>query len=271
LRYHPDDPADLRAEQDAQLLRLFDATRGTGHELLLEIIAAPYGPVAHDTVARVMAHVYALGIYPDWWKLEATDDPAAWAAIEAVIADADPWCRGVVVLGAESSPAHLARSFAAAAPRRIVKGFAVGRAIWHDVAQQWFTGMIDDETALVRLTANFAQMVATWRGAQPRAGAMRLTAAQALVRWLAAQDVLVPGAEGDARVPFFGGVWAIFGHGNVAALGRALAAADPARLPTYRAHSEQGMAHAAIGYARAHARRRAMACTTSIGPGQPTW
>jgi 3D-(3,5/4)-trihydroxycyclohexane-1,2-dione acylhydrolase (decyclizing) len=100
---------------------------------------------------------------------------------------------------------------------------------------------------------------------------MRLTAAQALVRWLAAQDVLVPGAEGDARVPFFAGVWAIFGHGNVAALGRALAAADPARLPTYRAHSEQGMAHAAIGYARAHARRRAMACTTSIGPGQPTW
>jgi 5-dehydro-2-deoxygluconokinase len=169
LRYHPDDPADLRAEQDAQLLRLFDATRGTGHELLLEIIAAPYGPVAHDTVARVMAHVYALGIYPDWWKLEATDDPAAWAAIEAVIADADPWCRGVVVLGAESSPAHLARSFAAAAPRRIVKGFAVGRAIWHDVAQQWFTGMIDDETALVRLTANFAQMVTTWREARSRA------------------------------------------------------------------------------------------------------
>lgn len=96
---------------------------------------------------------------------------------------------------------------------------------------------------------------------------MRLTAAQALVRWLAAQEVLVPGAEGHARVPFFGGVWAIFGHGNVAALGQALAAADPARLPTYRAHSEQGMAHAAIGYARAHARRRAMACTTSIGPG----
>lgn len=169
LRYHPDDPADLRAEQDAQLARLFDATRSTGHELLLEIIAAPYGPVHHDTVARVMAHVYALGIYPDWWKLEATDDPAAWSAIEAVIAQADPWCRGVVVLGAESSQAHLAASFAAAAPRRVVKGFAVGRAIWQDVAQEWFTGMIDDETALVRLTENFAAMVATWRRARAKA------------------------------------------------------------------------------------------------------
>ena len=45
----------------------------------------------------------------------------------------------------------------------------MGRAIWHDVAQEWFTGMIDDETALVRLTENFAAMVATWRQARAKA------------------------------------------------------------------------------------------------------
>jgi 3D-(3,5/4)-trihydroxycyclohexane-1,2-dione acylhydrolase (decyclizing) len=62
------------------------------------------------------------------------------------------------------------------------------------------------------------------------------------------------------------GVFAIFGHGNVAGLGEALYAAR-AHLPTLRAHNEQAMAHAAIAFAKAHRRRRFMACTTSIGPG----
>ncbi len=61
-------------------------------------------------------------------------------------------------------------------------------------------------------------------------------------------------------------MWAIFGHGNVAGIGEALAA-HRADLPTYRAHNEQAMALAAIGYAKAMHRRRMMACTTSIGPG----
>jgi 3D-(3,5/4)-trihydroxycyclohexane-1,2-dione acylhydrolase (decyclizing) len=91
---------------------------------------------------------------------------------------------------------------------------------------------------------------------------LRLTAAQAMVRYLAAQFVEVDGAE----VPYFAGVWAIFGHGNVAGIGAALHAARDV-LPTYRAHNEQAMAHAAIAFAKASKRRRAMACTTSIGPG----
>ena len=91
---------------------------------------------------------------------------------------------------------------------------------------------------------------------------IRLTMAQALVRYLAAQRALWQGSE----VPLFGGVWAIFGHGNVAGIGEALYR-HRAELPTYRAHNEQAMAHAAIAYAKAHFRRRMMACTTSIGPG----
>ncbi|HEY3179171.1 MAG TPA: 3D-(3,5/4)-trihydroxycyclohexane-1,2-dione acylhydrolase (decyclizing) [Casimicrobiaceae bacterium] len=89
---------------------------------------------------------------------------------------------------------------------------------------------------------------------------IRLTTAQALVHYLAALHV------GDASEPLFGGVFAIFGHGNVAGIGEALYAHREA-LPTYRAHNEQAMAHAAIAYAKAHMRRRMMACTTSIGPG----
>jgi 3D-(3,5/4)-trihydroxycyclohexane-1,2-dione acylhydrolase (decyclizing) len=82
--------------------------------------------------------------------------------------------------------------------------------------------------------------------------------AEALVRFLMNQYI------DDA--PLFAGVWAIFGHGNVAGLGPALHAARR-KLPTLRAHNEQAMAHAAIAFAKAHARRRMMACTTSIGPG----
>lgn len=90
---------------------------------------------------------------------------------------------------------------------------------------------------------------------------IRLTMSQALVRYLAAQQTLVD----DREVALIPGVFAIFGHGNVAGLGEALAHARG--LPTYRAHNEQAMAHAAIACAKALRRRRFMACTTSIGPG----
>src|SRR5687767_3970131 len=86
--------------------------------------------------------------------------------------------------------------------------------------------------------------------------------AQAVARFLAAQWTEV----GGERVRLFGGVFAIFGHGNVAGLGEALYQVRE-QLPTYRAHNEQGMAHAALGFAKASFRRRMMAVTSSIGPG----
>lgn len=91
---------------------------------------------------------------------------------------------------------------------------------------------------------------------------VRLTMAQALVRYLAAQFVDVDGHEH----PLFYGVFAIFGHGNVAGMGEALENYGQ-QLPVFRAHNEQAMAHAAIAYAKAMRRRRMMACTTSVGPG----
>ncbi|MEM8813843.1 MAG: 3D-(3,5/4)-trihydroxycyclohexane-1,2-dione acylhydrolase (decyclizing) [Pseudomonadota bacterium] len=88
---------------------------------------------------------------------------------------------------------------------------------------------------------------------------IRLTAAQAFVRYLQNQH----NAEGDR---FIEGIWAIFGHGNVAGLGEALYGAKDG-FPTYRGHNEQTMTHAAIAYAKQKLRRRAMAVTSSIGPG----
>ena len=88
---------------------------------------------------------------------------------------------------------------------------------------------------------------------------IRLTAAQALVRYVAVQMT-------EANTPFIAGCWAIFGHGNVAGIGEALQGAKD-RLPTWRGHNEQTMAHTAIAYAKQSGRKRAMMVTSSIGPG----
>lgn len=91
---------------------------------------------------------------------------------------------------------------------------------------------------------------------------LRLTTAQALVRYLGAQYTEVDGK----RHRLINGVFAIFGHGNVAGLGEALED-SVAEMPVFRAHNEQSMAHAAIAYAKAAKCHRMMACTTSVGPG----
>ena len=91
---------------------------------------------------------------------------------------------------------------------------------------------------------------------------VRLTTAQALVRFMINQQTRMDGE----LVPLFAGVWAIFGHGNVAGLGEALYSVRDV-LPTYRGHNEQSMAHAAIAFAKATNRKRVMAVTSSIGPG----
>ena len=91
---------------------------------------------------------------------------------------------------------------------------------------------------------------------------LRLTMAQALVRYLCAQYTEIDGQ----RVPLFGGVFGIFGHGNVTCLAEALEAVQE-RLPTWRGQNEQSMALAAIAFAKAKRRRQIMIATSSIGPG----
>ena len=91
---------------------------------------------------------------------------------------------------------------------------------------------------------------------------VRLTMAQAIVKYLCAQRTIIDGQE----QPLFGGVFAIFGHGNVTCLGEALETVQD-QLPTWRGQNEQSMALAAVAYAKAMRRQRMMVCTSSIGPG----
>ena len=91
---------------------------------------------------------------------------------------------------------------------------------------------------------------------------IRLTTAQAIVRWLVNQRTVIDGAE----VPLFAGVSAIFGHGNVTCLGEALEQVQD-QLPTWHGHNEQAMALTGVAFAKAMRRRQIMIATSSIGPG----
>ena len=164
--YHPDDPLELRARQDRQLTRLFDACRQTRHELLLEIIHPRGLAVDANTTARAMRQIYALGVRPDWWKLPPSANAQAWQAIQDTITREDPLCRGVVLLGLSAPEAELVAAFTAAAPFEIVKGFAVGRTVFHEVARAWFQGSMRDEDATEAMTSKFLTLANAWREAR---------------------------------------------------------------------------------------------------------
>jgi 5-dehydro-2-deoxygluconokinase len=164
--YHPDDEIELRERQERQLLRLFDACRKTRHELLVEVIL-PKGMDSDSlTVARAIRRLYAIGVRPDWWKLEPVADPAAWREIENAVNENDPLCRGVVLLGLSAPEAELLASFEVAARFPIIKGFAVGRTIFYDVARDWLSDRLDDEAAVRALASKLTVLVEAWRRAR---------------------------------------------------------------------------------------------------------
>jgi 5-dehydro-2-deoxygluconokinase len=164
--YHPDDAEELRGRQERQLLRLFEACRKTRHELLLELILPPGMAADHDTVAAAIRRIYALGIRPDWWKLEPFTDVRTWTGATRAIEENDPYCRGVVILGLSAPEAELLASFEVAARFPVVKGFAIGRTIFADVARRWFAGALDDAAAVDAMTSRFAFLINGWRRAR---------------------------------------------------------------------------------------------------------
>ena len=160
--YHPDDDAALKRAQGEKLVTLYEAARKIGRELLIEIIAGKNGPLGDDTIARALSEIYALGIKPDWWKLEPQASRAAWAAIDHTIRANDPWCRGVVLLGLDAPSDALEEAFAAAQSAPMVKGFAVGRTIFAGAAKAWFASRISDEEAINDMATRFASLTKAW-------------------------------------------------------------------------------------------------------------
>ncbi|OXJ02744.1 MULTISPECIES: bifunctional 5-dehydro-2-deoxygluconokinase/5-dehydro-2-deoxyphosphogluconate aldolase [Burkholderia] len=176
VHYHPDDPVDLRVEQEQRVLELWEATRASGNELLLEMIppraVTPAG-TEDDAVLRTIARFYNLGVKPEWWKLTPLSADG-WTRLAALIAERDPYCRGAVILGLNQPLQYLVDSFRSAT-NPIVKGFMVGRTLWADASLNWFAGRIDDQALIDEVAGNFAQLVDAWLGR--RAAAARAAAA----------------------------------------------------------------------------------------------
>ena len=160
--YHPDDEVDMKSQQDNRIRDLFEACQHSGHELLLEVILPSDMPTTAGDMVRAMQNIYALKVFPDWWKLPP---PSAqdWPMLETLIDEYDPHCRGVVLLGLDRPPEELYEGFRIAAGRKYCKGFAIGRSIFGEPARRWLQQLVDDEQLIEEVAGNFLDLVQQWR------------------------------------------------------------------------------------------------------------
>ena len=165
--YHPDDPIERRLEQETQVRALYQATQASGHELLLEIIPPKERPQL-DTVYRCLKQFYDLGIKPEWWKLESMS-AEQWHSIDELIAERDPFCRGVLLLGLSAPIERLAEGFKNASASKTCRGFAVGRTIFEKASLAWLEGQIDDKALIARTQEMFDNLITLWREARKNA------------------------------------------------------------------------------------------------------
>ncbi len=162
VAFHPDDKIENRLEQEAQVKALYDAVQVSGHELLLEIIPPKTLPLHEDTVFRSMQRLYNLGIYPEWWKLEALS-PRQWQSIDQLILQRDPYCRGVVLLGLNAPIHRLSEAFQASRYSQACRGFMVGRTIFQEPATLWLQGKIDETVLKHQVSRTFEQLIRLWQ------------------------------------------------------------------------------------------------------------
>ncbi len=159
---HPDDDHGLWKQQILTVKRLFEACRRNQLEFLLEVLPSKAGAVDDMTTALVIQRFYDESIFPDWWKLEPLLTVAAWRNVIDAIERNDAHTRGIVILGLGETEEKLAQSFSIAATYPLVKGFAVGRTIFADVAQQWFLGAKTDAKAIDEMAKNFQKLCGIW-------------------------------------------------------------------------------------------------------------
>jgi len=166
--YHPDDHKELRERQTERLRQLYAACVQTERELLLEVIPPRDKARGAMTIGRALAQIYDQGIYPDWWKLPPAESAEEWSSIGAAIDNYDPHCRGVILLGLNAPVGELSQGFDAAANQPWCKGFAVGRSIFQQPAEAWFSGEIDDEAAINLISKNYHKLINLWRDARSK-------------------------------------------------------------------------------------------------------
>ncbi|EPL9569195.1 bifunctional 5-dehydro-2-deoxygluconokinase/5-dehydro-2-deoxyphosphogluconate aldolase [Providencia rettgeri] len=160
--FHPEDNHPLRLEQEKTVQEVYSACCQSGHELLLEVILPADMERTDELYLRAIKRFYNLGIKPDWWKLPPLQ-AENWDAVDALIQERDPYCRGVVLLGLDAPQDELQAGFNAAAGKSIVKGFAVGRTLFGKPSLEWMKGELNDDELVQKIKANYLNLIALWR------------------------------------------------------------------------------------------------------------
>ena len=112
-----------------------------------------------------MKRLYNLGVYPEWWKLPPPS-AAEWPAIDALIAERDPYCRGCRAAGLERADSDARARLCRRTSSQTCRGFAVGRTIFHEPARAWLAGAIDDAGLVTGVRANFEALIDAWTDAR---------------------------------------------------------------------------------------------------------
>jgi 5-dehydro-2-deoxygluconokinase len=168
VAFDADDPAALQQQQLELLRDLAQACADTGRELLLEVIPprnADREPLAADrAVAAALRTITAAGVLPDWWKLVPPRHEVGWNLWREAITQADPHCRGVLLLGLDAPVDTLGEQLEAAAAEPLCRGFAVGRTIFFDAARGWFERQLEDDAAIEQIAARYRELVQRFAG-----------------------------------------------------------------------------------------------------------
>ena len=161
VAYNPHHPAELRGAQEAALIALQNAVNATNRRWLLEVIPPDFANNP-SLVAQSVEHLYRVGLLPTWWKLPALESLEHWREIARIVRKCDPYCAGVIVLGLDQPLAELTPKLQFAKDSGIGVGFAIGRSIWRQPAEQWFAKKLSDQEAINLIEREFRIVLSKW-------------------------------------------------------------------------------------------------------------
>jgi 5-dehydro-2-deoxygluconokinase len=160
--HSPDDSDELAAAQIRTLHELQAACRAADIEWMLELVPPLDMPRADETLCRGVAQYYRAGLFPDWWKLPALSSASGWRVLSETISDNDPLNRGVMVLGLNETLGALSERLRLAGAQSICAGFAIGRTIFGETAENWFASEFDDLAAVKAMSDRYRALAKTF-------------------------------------------------------------------------------------------------------------
>lgn len=163
--YHPFDLPTLRLAQEEKVAELWEASRKSGHDLLLEIIPPAHPQLSQDeAIFLSLKRFYNLGIKPEWWKLPPLAEKT-FAALAGLIEERDPSCFGITVLGLNQPFSELKEAFKTCRPK-ILRGFMVGRTIWGEPFQAWLERKYPIEKFQQAVATNYQALIQAWQSSR---------------------------------------------------------------------------------------------------------